>query len=40
MVILFDVGGPITADDASREEGFQIFMYSLHYNHFLRLQID
>ena len=42
MVILFDVGGPIMADDASsREEGFQIFiMYFVHYNHFLRLQID
>ena len=40
MVILFDVGGPIMADNASREEGFQIFMYFVHYNHFSRLQID
>ena len=41
MVILFDVGSPIMADNASsREEGFQIFMYFVHYNHFLRLQID
>ena len=25
---------------SAREEGFQIFMYFVHYNHFLRLQID
>ena len=40
MVILFEGGGPITADDTSGEEGFQIFMYFVHYNHFSRLQID
>ena len=25
---------------SAREEGFQIFMYFVHYNHFSRLQID
>ena len=25
---------------SAREEGFQIFMYFVHYSHFLRLQID
>ena len=40
MVILFDVGGLIMADNTSREEGFQILMYFVHYNHFSRLQID